>query len=58
MLMSKDKKNTGKRKEMKIVLKSKPLNSDIIHPTQFEPTLNSKPKDARKKGTRGPSWIG
>ncbi len=56
--MPEDKKKTGKRKEMTIVLKSKPLSSDNKQSTQFESKSNRKPKDAKKKGTRGPAWIG
>ena len=54
---SNEKEKTGKRKEMTIVLKSKPKTSDpTISAQSIKPNL--KRRNARQKGTRGPSWIG
>ena len=56
--MVQDKKKTDKRKEMKIVLKSKPTGSTSVMSTQAPQHPNQKPQSFKKKGTRGPSWIG
>ena len=53
--MSKEKKSN--KKEMKITLLSKPLKTDASKVDQSL-TSKPKPKDIRKKGTKGPSWIG
>lgn len=60
--MAKENKNErekiGKKKQMMIVLKSKPKASDRDISTQSVSKANLKRRDARQKGTRGPSWIG
>ena len=58
MASNNKKERTNKRKEMTIVLKSKPLSSDSSKPNKLVLQSNRKPQDAKKKGTRGPSWIG
>ena len=54
--LSTEKKKPDK-KEMKITLISKPLKTST---TKVDQSVTSKPKpqDKRKKGTKGPSWIG
>ena len=54
----KGKEKTGKRKEMTIVLKSKPKASDSTTSNQFKSKANLKRRDVKQKGTRGQSWIG
>lgn len=50
-------KKKHEKKEMKITLISKPLKADSPKTDQ---SVRSKPRlpDKRRKGTRGPSWIG
>ncbi|MDQ1279664.1 MAG: hypothetical protein QG670_926 [Thermoproteota archaeon] len=55
---SNEKEKIGKRKEMTIVLKSKPKTSDNSISSQTNTKVNLKRRDSKKKGTRGPSWIG
>ena len=58
MALEKKKKETVKRKEMVITLKSKPKPSNSVESPQFKSNLDRKRRDFRKKGTRGSSWIG
>ena len=51
-------KKTSKKKEMKITLKSKPLNEDSSKAEQLSLRSEVKPRQKQRKGTRGPSWIG
>ena len=53
--MPKNKKHD--KKEMKITLISKPLKTDSTKIDQSAKS-NSQPHDTRRKGTKGPSWIG
>jgi len=48
----------GKRKEVVIKIKSKPRNTTKArdYGKQEKPVL--KPRDPKKKGTRGVAWIG
>ena len=46
------------KKEVTIALRSKPLVAEETKPIQSMPQTKHKPRDARRKGTRGVSWIG
>ena len=43
---------------MKIVLKSKPLNAIDNKSEKSKIQRDNKIRDTKRKGTRGPSWIG
>lgn len=45
------------KKEMKITLISKPLKNGLVKADQSVRS-NPKPREKRRKGTRGPSWVG
>jgi len=53
----KKKGKISERKEITIILKSKPKGSNPTISAQFIKSKR-KPRYMRQKGTRGPSWIG
>ena len=57
MTSEKKKGKISERKEITIILKSKPKGSNPTISAQFIKSKR-KPRYMRQKGTRGPSWIG
>ncbi len=57
MILDKGESKARKRKEMTITLKSKPLPSTVAA-LGMPAESSRKVKDYKKKGTRGPAWIG
>ena len=48
----------GKKKEMVITIKSTPKSSSKARPQKSQPRSERRPRDLKRKGTRGGAWIG
>jgi hypothetical protein len=53
-----EKTKPHRRKDMIITMKSKPLKSGQTDMAHIDSDNNARPKDYKKKGTRGSAWIG
>ena len=53
-----EKTKPHRRKDMTITMKSKPLKSGQTDVAHIDSDNNARPKDYKKKGTRGSAWIG
>ena len=53
-----DKTKSLRKKDMIITMKSKPLSSGQTDMAHIDSDNKARPKDYKKKGTRGSAWIG
>ena len=47
-----------RKKDMIITMKSQPLKPGQVDTTHIGSNSKARPKDFKKKGTRGTAWIG